>query len=188
MVVVVLGHRLESPQIHARLRARVVGGMRALDADDESYLLCTGGQTNPEVDRTECGVMGEYAVRRGVDPDRIVLDPFAYDTIGNAYFSRVLLDDVGLDPSRVHLVTDDFHAPRAKCAFGHCFGPDTTIDTTYSVETERDAHSPTCREKLQQTRRFFEPVPVADTDAIRRRLHADHDCYDFSETLQPISQ
>lgn len=187
MVVVVLGHRLESAAIHAELRGRVAGGIRAFEESEAPCLLCTGGQSNPDVGRTECGVMGEYAVRRGVNPDRIVLDPYAYDTIGNAFFSRELLDALGLDVERVQLVTSDFHVPRAKFAFEQCFGPDVTVEAVNSVKTDRDAHAESCREKLQQTREFFEPVPVGDIDAIRRRLHAHHDCYDFSESVEPIT-
>lgn len=187
MIVVVLGHRLKSSAIHDRLRARVERGMDAYRAEGASKLFFTGGQSNPDVDRTECGVMGEYAVRRGFDPDRLVLEPFAEDTIGNAYFTRVLADDVGLDVDEVGLVTDDYHVRRATYAFEQCFGPEVAVREVDAVETETDPDSSTCRRKLRQTRSFFESVDAGDVDAIRRRLHADHDCYDFSETVHAAS-
>ncbi|ADQ67529.1 hypothetical protein C499_18609 [Halogeometricum borinquense DSM 11551] len=187
MIVVVLGHRLESSQIHERLRARVNAGIRAFNATDASSLFFSGGQTNQHIDRTECGVMGEYAVRQGVDPDRIVLDPFAHDTIGNAYFTRVLCDNLGLDIDELSLVTDDFHAPRAKYAFDQCFGADVAVETTHAVETETDCDDSTCQQKLQRTRAFFESIPAGDIEAIRQRLHTHHDYYDFSGTVHPVS-
>lgn len=186
MVIVVLGHRLESPRIHGRLRARVAAGIRAFRRSEASYLFFTGGRTNPEVDRTECGVMGDYAVRRGVDPDRIVLDPFARDTIGNAYFVRVLMDDLGVDADEITLVTCDFHAPRARYAFEQCFGEGVAIDTGHCVETDVDPHSATRREKLRQTREFFAPVTPGDIEGVRRRLHAQHDYYDFPRAVGSV--
>ena len=191
MLVVVPGHRLESPRIHDQLRARVDEGMRVFEEEGASYLLFSGGQANPSVDRTECGVMGDYAVRRGVDPDRIVLDPFAFDTIGNAYFSRVLADDVGLDVGKIQIATDDFHARRTRYAFERCFGPDVDVDASYTVETDVDVDSPVCLRKVEQTRRFFDGIAPGDVDAIRYRLHADHDCYEFpeleSESVRTVS-
>lgn len=190
MIIVVPGHRLESPQIHDQLRARVDAGIRAFEELEASYLVFSGGQANQSVDRTECGVMGDYAVRRGVDPDRIVLDPFAYDTIGNAYFTRVLADDVGLDVEAIRIATDDFHAERTVYAFERCFGPGVPVEATHTVETDVDVDAPVCRRKLAQTRRFFDGIDPGDADAIRRRLHAEHDCYEFPEleTTRAVSR
>ncbi|SFR64025.1 YdcF family protein [Halogeometricum limi] len=187
MIVVVLGHRLESNHIHDRLRRRVEMGMKAFDVTDASHLVFTGAQTNPEVERTECGVMGDYAVRRGVDPDRILLDPSAYDTIGNAYFTRVLVDDVGLDVRDVAVVTDDFHARRSQYAFEQCFGRGVAVDTTYAVETDTPVDSHGTRSKLAQTESFFESITPGDIEAIQHRLHTDHDCYEFPEAVETVS-
>ncbi|MDS0295203.1 YdcF family protein [Halogeometricum luteum] len=181
MIVVVPGHRLESARIHDQLRARVDAGIRAFEDLDASQLVFSGGRANPSVDRTECGVMGDYAVREGVDPDRIVLDPFAYDTIGNAYFTRVLADDVGLDAGSIRITTDDFHADRTVYAFEHCFGPGVPVEATHTVATDVDVDAPVCRRKLAQTRRFFDGIAPGDAAAIRRRLHEEHDCYEFPE-------
>lgn len=190
MIVVVPGHRLESSRIHEQLRARVDAGIRAFEELGASSLVFSGGRANSSVDRTECDVMGDYAVRQGFDPDRIVLDPFAYDTIGNAYFTRILADDVGLDAGEIRIATDDFHAERTVYAFERCFGPGVPVEATHTVETDVDVDAPVCRRKLAQTRRFFDGIDSGDADAIRHRLHAEHDCYEFPEleTAQAVSR
>ena len=57
-----------------------------------------------------------YLVEAGVDPGRILSETCSYDTIGNAYFSRVLFaDPLGL--ARCQVITSEFHLARAEVAF-----------------------------------------------------------------------
>src|SRR3990172_11163559 len=41
----------------------------------------------------ECAASADYLVRHGVNPKRILLERVSLDTIGNAYFTRVLFSD-----------------------------------------------------------------------------------------------
>jgi DUF218 domain len=57
-----------------------------------------------------------YLVRAGVRPERILVEACSYDTIGNAYFSRV----IHVDPRcmrRLLVITSDFHMPRTRAVF-----------------------------------------------------------------------
>ena len=71
----------------------------------------------------ECVAGARYMVERGVPADRILLDWTSYDTIGNAYFARLL----HCDPRgwrRLLVVNSAFHMPRTEAIFRFVFGLD----------------------------------------------------------------
>jgi hypothetical protein len=94
MVVVALGNRLDGRWVHPTLRDRMDEAIRLLREHEDAYLVCTGAQTNPDVPLAESEAMRDYALLQGVDRERVLLEGAARDTIGNAYFTRRLLDDL----------------------------------------------------------------------------------------------
>jgi uncharacterized SAM-binding protein YcdF (DUF218 family) len=65
---------------------------------------------------TEAAAGARYLVERGIEPGRILLEAASFDTIGNAYFSRV----VHVMPrgfGRLLVITSEFHMPRAEAVF-----------------------------------------------------------------------
>src|SRR4051794_29651315 len=65
----------------------------------------------------------EYLQYRGVDPRRILIEESSYDTIGNAYFSRVI-HIVPRAFRRVLVVTSAFHLARTEAVFRWVYGLD----------------------------------------------------------------
>ena len=60
-------------------------------------------------------------MERGVPPERILTETQSYDTIGNAFFSRVIhVDPLGWQ--RLLVITSDFHLPRTEAVFRWMFG------------------------------------------------------------------
>jgi len=69
----------------------------------------------------EADACADYLRRRGVPDGRILVESFSVDTIGNAYFSRVVhADPLGL--RRLHVVTSRFHIERTEAVFGWVYG------------------------------------------------------------------
>ena len=65
----------------------------------------------------------DYLVRTGLDPKRILVETCSYDTIGNAYFARVIhVDPRGFE--RLLVITSAFHMPRTERIFRWVFGLD----------------------------------------------------------------
>ncbi|WP_224448724.1 YdcF family protein [Haloprofundus salilacus] len=182
MVVVVLGHELQSEEIHPQLQARLDAGLEAFSNTDASYLLLSGGQVNPCVDKTECEVMDAYARSQGVNPAYIVTDHCALDTIGNGYFARVRIDELDHQVETLYLVTSRYHAERAKYIFEQCFDDSVTIDLSYCVDSHLEIHPIRQQTKLEQVRTFFDQVPIGDIEAIRQRLNEKHDLYEIADT------
>lgn len=175
-VVAVLGQRLRSPELHEELRGRVDVALDAVRATDADYLLATGGRTNPVVDRSEADAVREYAVERGVDPDRVLLEPRAADTIENAYYARLLVEELDQSVERLLVVTSCYHARRAAYVFEQCFGDACEIDASrcYDAGPVDDDRREAERESLRRAREFFDAVPAGDLDALRRQF-ADAD-------------
>lgn len=68
----------------------------------------------------ESSVAAGYLVERGIDPEKILREWTSYDTIGNAYFARV----IHTDPRgwrRLVVITSEFHVPRTKEIFKWIF-------------------------------------------------------------------
>ena len=187
MVVVVLGNRLNSKDIHDHLRGRVELGISLFREFDDEHLVMTGGQTNPNVNITESEVMREYAVESGIDLSNILIEPRGKDTIGNAYFSRQAIEQ-NLNTSTVRLATSCYHVARAIYIFEYCFGDGYDI----SAPDCYDSNVPT--EKLDEdksislNRQFFSWIKPGDLAAIRDRMVEEHDLYkasDFADELDP---
>ena len=172
-IVAVLGHRLRSPEIHEHLRGRVDVGIDVLDRTESDLLLLSGGSSNPVIDRTESAAMSEYAVERGVDPDRIRLEPNALDTIGNGYFSARLLDTEQFDVGQLYLVTSQYHNERAAYVFRRCFGETVSVGDShvYDAGLTRDKQVVEAeRRRLIRERERLGPITPGDLDAIGRLL------------------
>lgn len=62
-----------------------------------------------------------YLRDRGYPPELLLIENASYDTIGNAYFARVMhVDPAGM--RRLCIVTSQFHMPRAEAVFRWIFG------------------------------------------------------------------
>ncbi|HYP07631.1 MAG TPA: YdcF family protein [Bryobacteraceae bacterium] len=62
-----------------------------------------------------------YLLARGVPPERIQVEASSYDTIGNAYFAKLLhVDPAGWRDLVV--ITSEFHMPRSRAIFEWVFG------------------------------------------------------------------
>ena len=83
---------------------------------------------------TESRAAAEYLVQQGMDPAQLLTETCSYDTIGNAYFSRLLF----AEPAKMqHLlvITSDFHLPRTQAAFEWIYGL-TPLRSSYQLVFE----------------------------------------------------
>lgn len=177
MVVITLGQRLQSESAHPHLQRRVETGIEVFRNTDAPYLIFTGGQTNPDIQKAECEAMRDHALEHGVKPEEVLLDDNAQDTKGNGYFTRRIVDSVGISVETVYVVSSCFHTDRAKYIFSQCFGDEYRINTSHCIETDVSADTIACYR--QRDREFFEPITPGDVDAIQRRFAERHDYYNW---------
>lgn len=121
-IVVVLGQRLcANGSLPHSLEQRVRVGA-SLAASLSVPLLLSGGHTQPDLPLAEAQAMRAFAQSSCGAVD-CLLEDRALNTIENALFS---LPFIGAH-KEVHLVTSDFHLPRAELVFRRVLGAGTRL-------------------------------------------------------------
>lgn len=90
---------------------------------DEYVITLSAGTTHkpPPLDQEgfpifESVAAARYLIKCGVDANKVLFETSSYDTIGNAYFSRVIhIDPLSL--KKLLIITSDFHMPRTERIF-----------------------------------------------------------------------
>jgi hypothetical protein len=135
----------------------------------------------------ECAAMAQYLIEKGCPAERIVMEACSADTIGNAYFSRV----IHVDPrgwKRLAVVTSDFHMPRTVAIFERVFAlpgiggissgfslefssvPDIGLDQE-SLDSRRE------RERKSLTSWLWKAPTFASMQELSQWLFTQHECY-----------
>ena len=80
-----------------------------------------------------------YLIKRGVRPDKILVETSSYDTIGNVFFSRMIHVEP-LNIKRLLVITSEFHMPRTQAIFEWIYGLDgLSQECQLSFEAVSDA-------------------------------------------------
>lgn len=126
-LIVVLGGGLNAdgtvpPAVVMRLEA----GLKLAQERPDAQILISGGKTPSG--HVESESMKAWLVERGIDGSRITPEPLSWSTVSNAWQSRRVADEKGLDYSQgVTVVTNDFHLHRGVVDYTVTFGPDVPI-------------------------------------------------------------
>ena len=106
---VVLGYELKDGEMTEELRGRCDAAVAAALAWPDSILVCSGGATgknNPD-GHTEAGLMKEYLVACGIEPERVFTDERAMTTAENAINTFEILREQGIETMTI--VTSSYH-------------------------------------------------------------------------------
>ena len=131
-----------------------------------------------------------YLIERGMRPERILCESTSYDTIGNAYFSRVQILEP-LEWRRLLVITSQFHLRRTEAIFRWIYGLDAPIP--YSLEfaaspdrglseaalSARQAREAASLQSVQQLSARLTSLP-----ALTRWLFTEHQAY--QSVRQPL--
>ena len=111
--VVVLGAQVQGDQPSLTLQKRLDLAASYLAEHPQAEVVVSGGQ-GPDEAYTEAQVMADYLAAHGIEESRILREEQATDTRENLAFSRALVEPLGIDTSKVLIITSDFHLCRAK--------------------------------------------------------------------------
>jgi len=100
-----------------------------LSRNIDLVIIC-GGFTSK---KSEASTYYEYLIKLGIPSNRIIKEESSKDTIGNAAFSKKIIEQLDL-PTNITLITSKSHMKRAKMIFDHIFGEQYTIQTKSSIE------------------------------------------------------
>jgi uncharacterized SAM-binding protein YcdF (DUF218 family) len=111
-------------------------------------------------------IMGaRYLIDRGIDPRRIFCETTSYDTIGNAYFSRVqIVEPMGW--KRLLIITSRFHMARTEVIFRWIYGLNTAA---YDLQFAASADDGVSAEALS-ARHAKETTSLQSVELLCRRL------------------
>ena len=136
----------------------------------------------------------KYLVNYGVNPATILCETSSYDTIGNAYFSRV----IHVEPRgfrKLHIITSAFHMPRTKAVFEWLYGLDDqgyqlTFDPVPDVGIATDDLQARIDKEAAGLKQFLKnSVPIHTLQACHQWLFTEHAAYACSsEKKQPIGK
>ncbi len=165
----------------------------AHEKETSYFLVLSRGTTHkpPPVDARgyaidEASASGAYLIHGGVAPERVLLESWSLDTIGNAAFARLMHSDARRW-RRLHVVTSAFHMARTREIFDWVFGlpPHAARQPQISYEAVDEAglDPEALAGRIEKERRSLDGfrsnvVPrVADLAALHRFLFTEHDAY-----------
>ena len=176
-LVIVLGNKLLSPQIHQELKGRMDIGIKVLKKKPADYLILSGGKSNPQVKYAECEIMRDYAIESGISIEKIMLDYDALDTIGNAYFTRKLLDRLENDSIIIYVVSSCYHMERVKFIFEMCYKNRYNLNFDYCYPSKNAETHKKEERSIESSKIFFYNLVPGDVKEIEKRLFTLHKLY-----------
>ena len=175
IAVIVLGNKLQEKHLHPELKGRMDVGIKVFKDKHAEYLILSGGKSNPAVDVSEAEVMRKYALEKGVPMEKVILEEESLDTIGNAYFTRKMVDN--LRCSDIYVVSSCYHMKRTEYIFKMCYGENYNLffNSCYLHDDKKAEYNEKNSIKLAEG--FFRDIAPGDMNEIRRRLFSIHNLY-----------
>lgn len=183
--IVVLGKGINEDGTITREAERSVKRAAELFKTSKFDMVVMSGRWSYTMDytpsKTEAEAMKEYAVKLGIPAESILLEEESLDTLGNAYYTKRLLDDVG-GVTSITVVTVDFHRDRSKYIFEKIFGPKIKLDFATSSTEYIDAdtarqHQEYNARALATIKRLLDGVPSGDGERMRKVFETIHPLY-----------
>ena len=125
-IIVLGGSFIDENTLPEWVEKRLDNAIERDDICDHFILLSRGSPHKPPVlcndghAIDECQIMANYMIERNVNPQKILLDSWSMDTIGNAY-SALMMHCVPRNLRRLLIITSDFHMPRSRSIFEKAF-------------------------------------------------------------------
>lgn len=110
---VILGAEVQGDQPSAILRERLDMGLKFMQEYPDAIVIVSGGQGGDE-QLPESQVMYNYLESRGADMSRVYQENRSRNTRENLKFSGELAEKLGLDRTKVTIITSEFHLARTK--------------------------------------------------------------------------
>jgi len=155
---------------------------RALQLERGEYIVTLSAGTThrpPPLDAHgfpifESVAAAKYLIEAGIPATRILTETHSYDTIGNAFFSRVIhADPRGL--RRLLVITSDFHLPRTRAAFNWIYSLRPTA-IAYELDFE-GVPDPAMSPDLLQDRQAKERQGMSRLEEIAGRITSLAECH-----------
>lgn len=144
LCIVVMGYQLQSDGgMREELTQRMKVTLESAQKYPNAYIMCTGGGTAAKNSKvTEAGQMAKWLKKKGIDPDRIIVEDQALSTIQNATYGCALLYREYPQVKNLAIITSDYHIYRS-CLYFHVQSALDAYDA--GVEPMKVVSNATCR-------------------------------------------
>ncbi len=171
---------------------------QALAIAGGAYILAlSAGSTHrpPPLDRTgrpifESMAGVNYLLRRGYRRERLLAETSSFDTVGNAWFCRVIHTDPA-NLRRLAVVTSEFHMPRTETIFRWIFSalPSEAYDLTFVAAPDNMPGALRELRRAKETAALVRLAPLVEQyrtlAAIHRWLFGEHRAYRAGSAPEP---
>ncbi len=129
---IVLGAGVNGSTPSRSLKARLETALEYANEHPEAVLIVSGGQ-GPGEDITEARCMYDWLTGRGVEPERILMEPRAENTLENINFSKEIIFEREPDfDGGICVITEGYHVLRAKLMASACGFEKISSDAAYN--------------------------------------------------------
>jgi hypothetical protein len=178
---------------------------RALEYSGDPLIVVLGAGTPhkpPPLDAAgfpvhECSAMARYLMEQGCPAERIVMEAYSADTIGNAYFARV----IHAEPrgwNRLAVITSAFHMRRTEAIFRRVFalpsahrGSNSFALEFSQVEDEgldqESIASRVTRERRSLTSWLWRSQQLQSMSELSQWIFSEHECYAANKIPQRVA-
>lgn len=137
-VMVVFGYKLDSSGMPSLLKSRLDTAITYLEEHKDISVIVSGGKGSGEkMSEAEC--MYNYLVSCGVDSDRIIVENKSATTVENVRFSMDIIEEMGIQPSKAILVSNEFHLTRIGMLWKRAGGGNASLLASPSKPTSQKA-------------------------------------------------
>lgn len=175
---------------------------QAIKIHDAEYIITLSAGTvhkSPPLDENgfpifESIAAARYLINHGINPKIVLAETSSYDTIGNAYFSRV----IHVEPRvfrRLLIITSEFHMARTKAIFEWMYSLDDqdgkyhlTFDTVSDIDISADALQARVEREARSLKQFLKDT--ANIHSLRdchQWLFTGHAAYSLSSTPTKVT-
>lgn len=110
--IIVLGCRVHGENPSPMLMQRISAACRYLEEYPEAVVIASGGEGADElISEAEC--IRRQLEKRGISPERIILEENSTNTRENMVFSKKILEEKGIT-GEIAIVSNEYHLRRAK--------------------------------------------------------------------------
>lgn len=131
----------------------------------------------------------QYLRERGIPPERLITETISYDTVGNAFFSRILHVDIR-GWQKLLVIASDFHLPRVEALFNWVYRltpAHGSYELQYECVADPEMDAGVLEARQQQEQRRLETIrPITDKIKNLREFHhwlfTEHEAYNSTRS------
>ena len=170
----------KSGELNRETKARIDLAVQLEGSQQFDVMLVCGWDYRPDCKIAIADSMRQYLLAQHPRlSQKVICQRFSRDTVGDAVFSRILIDElIGFDSNNaVYVTTSDYHVNRAKVVFEFVFGTGFLVSVNGTPGFGCSNLLAKEEESLATFKKTFSGVMPGETNSIYATLRKNHPFY-----------